>query len=64
MSSRARISSSALSKQPVFAVRRDAALDDAYYRESLPIVEERLAQAGVRLGALLDSIFDPGARVQ
>jgi hypothetical protein len=54
----------ALAKQPVFAVRRDAALDDAYYEESIPIVEERLAQAGVRLGALLDSIFDPAARVQ
>jgi S1/P1 Nuclease len=54
----------ALSKQPVFAVRRDAALDAAYYEESMPIVEERLVQAGVRLGALLDSIFDPAARLQ
>ena len=54
----------ALSKQPVFAVREGAALDAAYYEQSMPIVEERLAQAGVRLGALLDSIFDPGARVQ
>jgi hypothetical protein len=53
----------ALSKQPVFAVRDDAALDAPYYEESMPIVEERLTQAGVRLGALLDSIFDPAARV-
>jgi hypothetical protein len=47
-----------------FAVRDGAALGDAYYRESIGVVEERLAQAGVRLGALLDAIFAAHASVQ
>jgi len=34
---------------------------DAYYISRLPIVERRLAQGGVRLAAILNSIFDPNA---
>ncbi len=49
----------ALSKQPRFAVKRDASLGDAYYEEAMPIVEQRLEQSGFRLAALLNSIFDP-----
>jgi len=34
---------------------------DAYYISRLPIVKRRLAQGGVRLAAILNSIFDPNA---
>jgi hypothetical protein len=54
----------ALSKQPLFAVKRDASLGDPYYEEAIPIVEQRLAQSGIRLAALLNSIFDPARPLQ
>ena len=47
-----------------FAVHRDASLGDAYYDEAIPVVEQRLAQSGIRLAALLNSIFDPDRPVQ
>jgi len=34
-------------------------LSDAYYQANLPIIQQRLMQAGVRLGHLLNLIFDP-----
>lgn len=34
---------------------------DAYYLSRLPIVERRLAQGGIRLASILNSIFDPEA---
>jgi len=49
----------ALSKQSLFAVQRDATLGDAYYEKAMPVVEQRLEQSGIRLAALLNSIFDP-----
>jgi len=54
----------ALSKQPLFAAERDASLGDAYYEEAMPVVEQRLEQSGIRLAALLNSIFDPARPVQ
>jgi len=53
----------ALSKQSLFAVQRDESLDDAYYEKAMPVVEQRLEQSGIRLAALLNSIFDPGRLV-
>jgi hypothetical protein len=53
----------ALSKQPLFAVQRGESLDDAYYEKALPVVEQRLEQSGIRLAALLNSIFDPAPPV-
>jgi hypothetical protein len=53
----------ALSKQPLFAVPRDESLGDAYYDKALPVVERRLEQSGIRLAALLNSIFDPDRTV-
>jgi hypothetical protein len=41
-----------------------SALGDAYYISRLPIVERRLAQGGVRLASILNSIFDPNAPQQ
>ena len=54
----------ALSKQPLFAVQRDESLGDAYYEKALPVVLQRLEQSGIRLAALLNSIFDPDRPVQ
>jgi len=54
----------ALSKQPLFAVQRDESLGDAYYEKAIPVVEQRLEQSGIRLAALLNSIFDPSRPVQ
>jgi hypothetical protein len=54
----------ALSKQPLFATERDASLGDAYYEKAMPVVEQRLEQSGIRLAALLNSIFDPTRPVQ
>jgi hypothetical protein len=53
----------ALSKQPLFAVQRDASLGDAYFEKAMPVVEQRLEQSGIRLAALLNSIFDPARPV-
>jgi len=53
----------ALSKQPLFAVQRDESLGDAYYEKAMPVVEQRLEQSGIRLAALLNSIFDPDRTV-
>jgi hypothetical protein len=36
-------------------------LGRAYSRQAGPVVEERLLQAGVRLAALLDAVFEYGA---
>ena len=52
-----------LSQQLTYGVREGAQLGDAYYAEAMPVVEERLAESGVRLAALLDAIFDPAAPV-
>lgn len=42
-----------------YAVDPGGALDEAYLDRARPVVEDRLAAAGVRLAALLNSIFDP-----
>jgi hypothetical protein len=52
-----------LSQQFTYGVREGAQLGDAYYGEAMPVVEQRLAQSGVRLAALLNAIFDPAAQV-
>jgi len=52
-----------LARAFTFSVGEGDALGDAYYERSIPIVEQRLQQSGVRLAALLNAIFDPAARV-
>ena len=47
----------ALARRYTFSVREGDRLGDAYYQETMPVVAERLAQAGVRLAALLDASF-------
>ena len=54
----------ALSKQPLFDVQPDESLGDAYFEKAMPVVEQRLAQSGVRLAALLNSIFDPASQLK
>lgn len=44
-----------LARRHTFAVRENARLGDAYYDEAMPVVAERLAQAGVRLAAQLEA---------
>lgn len=39
-------------------VHQDSTLGDDYFLSRLPVVEERIAQGGVRLGAILNKIFD------
>ena len=34
-----------------------AVLDDAYYEQAVPTVDLRIAQAGVRLAAILNLLF-------
>jgi len=41
------------------AIRAGTRLGDDYFAREIPVVAERLEQAGVRLGALLNGIFDP-----
>ncbi len=53
-----------LSRDYTFSVREGAALGDAYYRRSIPVVDERLQQSGIRLAALLNAIFDPAVPLQ
>ena len=53
-----------LAREYTFSVREDAALGDPYYERSIPIVEQRLQQSGLRLAALLNAIFDPAAPLQ
>jgi hypothetical protein len=52
-----------LARAHAFAVREGAALGDAYYEAVITIVERRLTQAGVRLGALLDACFASAKRL-
>ncbi|MQM06462.1 hypothetical protein Taro_039281 [Colocasia esculenta] len=40
-------------------VEQDSTLGDEYFLSRRPIVEKRIAQAGLRLAALLNKIFDP-----
>lgn len=42
-----------------YTVGSQGALDEAYLDRATPVVEDRLTAAGVRLAALLNSIFDP-----
>jgi len=48
-----------LARAHTFAIREGQRLGDRYYEASMPVVSERLAQAGVRLAALLDAAFAP-----
>ena len=49
----------ALARAHTFAVRDGDRLGDAYYEEAIPVVTERLAQAGVRLAAVLATSLGP-----
>ena len=49
----------ALARRHTFETRDGARLGDDYFERELPVVAERLEQAGVRLAALLNAIFDP-----
>lgn len=42
-----------------YVVPNTGRLSETYYRRNMPVVNERLAAAGVRLAALLNSIYDP-----
>jgi hypothetical protein len=53
-----------LSRDHTFSVRDGAALGDRYYERSIPVVEQRLQQSGLRLAALLNATFDPVVRVE
>lgn len=48
-----------LARAHAFSVRDGARLGDRYFEDTMPVVSERLAQAGVRLAALLDASFAP-----
>ena len=43
-----------------YNIPKDGQLDQAYYERNLPVVEERLSMAGIRLGALLNAVFGDG----
>ncbi len=40
-----------------YAIPKDGRLDQAYYERNLPVVEQRLSMAGVRLAAVLNSVL-------
>jgi len=42
-----------------YSMRGEPQLGDTYYHRNLPIVQQRLIAAGVRLGAILNKLFDP-----
>lgn len=44
-----------------YVVPTDGELGQAYFDRNLPVVEQRLSMAGIRLGALLNAIFGDGA---
>lgn len=46
-----------LAERYAYAIPDDARLEQAYYDRVMPVVDERLAQAGVRLAAMLNDIF-------
>jgi hypothetical protein len=46
-----------LARTYTFPVREGAALGDAYFDETLPVVARRLQQSGVRLAALLEAVL-------
>lgn len=48
-----------LARQHIYEVAPGARLDAAYYEAAMPVIELRLKQAGVRLGALLNELLDP-----
>jgi hypothetical protein len=39
-------------------------LADEYFFKALPVVQKRIAQGGVRLGAILNRIFSGNSRLQ
>jgi hypothetical protein len=43
-----------------FDVASGARLDEAYYTTALPLIEQRIKMAAVRLAALLNDVFDGG----
>ncbi|KAL6651533.1 hypothetical protein ACP70R_010458 [Stipagrostis hirtigluma subsp. patula] len=45
-------------------VEQDSDLDDEYFLAALPVVQKRIAQAGVRLAAILNKIFSENSRLQ
>ena len=49
----------ALARRQTFQTRDGAHLGDDYFAREIPVVAQRLEQAGVRLGSLLNEIFDP-----
>lgn len=54
----------ALARRYTFDVRDEAPLGNPYYQETKAAVEERLAQAGFRLAALLTDVFAPAPPVR
>ncbi len=46
-----------LARRYTFEVEPGAALDESYYEETIPVVEERVKVAGVRLASLLNDLF-------
>ena len=41
-----------------YAIPKDRRISQAYFEKNIPVVNERLSVAGVRLAALLNAIFD------
>jgi hypothetical protein len=44
-----------------YAIPKDGQLGQEYFDSNLPVVEDRLSMAGIRLGAMLNAIFGDGA---
>jgi hypothetical protein len=49
-----------LAESHAYAIPKTGQLDRSYMDRNLPVIEERLSVAGVRLGALLNAIFTDG----
>ena len=41
-----------------YAIPKDGRISQAYFEKNIPVVNERLSMAGVRLAALLNAVFD------
>ena len=48
-----------MAREQLAALPADRVLGQAYYDAALPVVEQQLLRAGVRLAAVLNNIFAP-----
>ena len=47
-----------LARSNAYAIPKDGRLGQDYFDKNIPVVNERLTMAGVRLAALLNAVFD------